>query len=64
MEDLENLPIAFNDVFEKNENYRMMVNFHKVIKEASPIIVEKRSMGVFYGKEGRDWVVKDKKLPD
>ena len=63
-EDLENLPHGFYGGFEKHERYRMMVDFHSVMKEAAPIILEKRSMGVFYGKEGRDWVVKDKKLPD
>lgn len=47
--------------FEHHERYRMMIDFHGVMKEAAPIVIEKRSMGVFCGKECRDWVLKEDK---
>lgn len=58
-QDLENLPHGFINSFEDGENYRMMVDFHAVIKEAEPIVLDRRSLGIFYGKEGRDWIVKE-----
>lgn len=41
-----------------DENFRMLVDFHNTIKEAKPIMLEKRSLGIFFGKEGRDWEIK------
>jgi hypothetical protein len=62
VEDLENLQHGFYGAFEKHERYRMMIDFHNVIKEAAPIVVRNRSMGKFHGKEGIDWIVGDEKL--
>lgn len=58
LEDLGNLDFGFHGPFELHERYRMMVDFHNTIKEAAPVVV-KRSHGIFYGEEGRDWIAKE-----
>ncbi len=58
MGDLKQLEFGFHGGFEHHEQYRMLVDFHNIIKEASPIILEKKNMGIFFGKKGRDWVGK------
>lgn len=58
LDDIEQLEFGFHGGFEHQEKYRMLVDFHNIIKEATPIILEKKSMGIFFGKEDRDWKIK------
>jgi hypothetical protein len=57
IEEIEKLPHGFVNSFEIGGNYRMVVDFHQIMKEATPIVLKTRSHGKFFGKEGTDWVV-------
>jgi len=48
--DLENLEYAFVNKFEINENYRMLVNFHNIIKENKKIKLKNKKFIKYFDK--------------